>query len=598
MFKRKTASNDKGDKSPLKLSNGSQVAVIGGGPAGSFFSYFLLDMAERFGIYINVDIYDEKDFSQCGPKGCNHCGGIISESLVQILAAEGINIPPNVAQRGIDSYILHMNIGSVRIETPLKEKRIAALYRGSGPLGTKDFKWGSFDKFLQELAVNKGANHIKDRVKSISYDSEQPILKTRGGSSKNYELIVGAVGVNSTTLKLFKEMAFGYEPPQITKTYICEFSLGHELVKKYFGNSMHVFLLDLPRLEFAAIIPKDNFVTLVILGKNIDKKFVQSFMDTPEVKQCFPADWKLAEGCPCQCFPKINIKSALKPFADRVVLIGDCATTKLYKNGIGAAYSTAKAAATTAVFHGISSGDFEKHYRPVCRSIHNDNRLGNMIFAVSRHVQKRRFIKRGILRMAAKEQSKDGRKRRMSTVLWDMFTGSAPYLDVFLRTLKPLFLVRLLWEILVGFMPYNKIRKERIEDVETEALGRLYKDGETIINEGEEGDCMYVIQSGKVEILKSEKGKMVHISELCKGEFFGEMALFDREMRSSSVRANGDVRILTVDKKTLLRRIQEDPSMAFRFFEKMSNRIRKLSDQTSRIKASDRRDWDSRPDRI
>ena len=47
MFKRKTASNNKGNKSPLKLGNGSQVALIGGGPAGSFFSYFLLDMADK-----------------------------------------------------------------------------------------------------------------------------------------------------------------------------------------------------------------------------------------------------------------------------------------------------------------------------------------------------------------------------------------------------------------------------------------------------------------------------------------------------------------------------------------------------------------------
>lgn len=409
---------------------------------------------------------------------------------------------------------------------------------------------------------------------------------------------MGAVGIMAASLKLFQEMEFGYEPPQTTKTYICEFSLGHELVQEYFGNSMHVFLLDLPHLEFAAIIPKDNFVTLAILGEGIDKEFVQSFMNTPEVKQCFPPDWKLTEGFPCQCFPKINIKSALKPYADRVVLVGDCATTKLYKNGIGAAYSTAKAAATTAIFHGISSGDFEKHYRPACRSIHNDNRIGKIIFAVSRQVQKKRFIKRGILRMAAKEQFKDGRRRRMSTVLWDTFTGSAPYKEVFFRTLKPVFLIHFLWEILVGTMPFNKIRKDRIEDLETEVLGRLYMDGETIINEGEAGDCMYVIQSGKVEVLKLRDGKMVHLSELGKGDFFGEMALFDREMRSATVCASGDVRILTVDKKTLFKRIQEDPSMTFRILEKMSNRIRKLSDHTIRIKASDRRDWDSRPDRI
>ncbi|MCP4976514.1 MAG: hypothetical protein GY931_10165, partial [Maribacter sp.] len=111
------------NKHNLKLSNGDRVAVIGSGPAGSFFSFFLLELAERTGLDVRVDIYDNKDFSKCGPTGCNHCGGIISESLVQILAAEGINIPTNVAKKGIESYVLHMDVGSVKIETSVCEKR-------------------------------------------------------------------------------------------------------------------------------------------------------------------------------------------------------------------------------------------------------------------------------------------------------------------------------------------------------------------------------------------------------------------------------------------------------------------------------------------
>lgn len=40
-------------------------------------------------------------------------GGIVSESLVQLLATEGINIPTKVAQKGIESYVLHMDVGSI-----------------------------------------------------------------------------------------------------------------------------------------------------------------------------------------------------------------------------------------------------------------------------------------------------------------------------------------------------------------------------------------------------------------------------------------------------------------------------------------------------
>ncbi len=105
--------------SNLVLDNGSRIAVIGGGPAGSFFSFFALDMAVRKGLDIEVDIYEPRDFSRPGPAGCNMCGGIVSESLVQNLAVEGISLPPSVVQRGIDSYVLHLDDGSVHINMPL-----------------------------------------------------------------------------------------------------------------------------------------------------------------------------------------------------------------------------------------------------------------------------------------------------------------------------------------------------------------------------------------------------------------------------------------------------------------------------------------------
>src|SRR5512138_2196917 len=86
----------------MPLADGTRVAIIGGGPAGSFFAYFLLGFAERLGVAPQVDIYEYRDFDAAAPAGCNMCGGIISESLVQLLAAEGIELPAGVIQRGID----------------------------------------------------------------------------------------------------------------------------------------------------------------------------------------------------------------------------------------------------------------------------------------------------------------------------------------------------------------------------------------------------------------------------------------------------------------------------------------------------------------
>ena len=92
----------------LELKDGSSIAVIGGGPAGSFFTYFALDLANRMGLEIEIDIIEPKDFTCAGPKGCNNCGGIVSESLVQALSTEGIVLPPNVIRRGIESSLQHL----------------------------------------------------------------------------------------------------------------------------------------------------------------------------------------------------------------------------------------------------------------------------------------------------------------------------------------------------------------------------------------------------------------------------------------------------------------------------------------------------------
>lgn len=429
------------DSRDLQLQDGSRVAVIGGGPAGSFFSYFLLETAKRIDLDLQLDIYEPRDFSRSGPIGCNMCGGIISESLVQMLATEGIILPPTVVQRGIDSYMLHMDVGSVRINTPLREKRIAAVSRGPGPRDLKEVKWQSFDGHLQKLTAAEGANIINQRVREIVWEDGRPRLKAGKEFSEAYDLLVFAAGVNSSLVKLLENTELEYACPQTTKTHIQEYFVGEEIIAEALGSSMHVFLLDIPRLEFAAVIPKGDYVTVCLLGEDIDKELVDEFMNAPEVKACFPENWR-PEGRSCFCSPRINTVGAKHPYGDRFVFVGDCGVTRLYKDGIGAAYRTGKAAAMTAVLQGISAADFAEHYQSACRRIETDNLIGRLVFFVTRQIQRWRFSRRAVLRMATAEQTAEPSSRVMSMVLWDTFTGSAPYGEILLRTLGPQFLFR------------------------------------------------------------------------------------------------------------------------------------------------------------
>lgn len=85
----------------------------------------------------------------------------------------------------------------------------------------------------------------------------------------------------------------------------------------------------------------------------------------------------------------------------------------------------------------------------------------------------------------------------------------------------------------------------------TRGLGRAYSDGEVIVREGELGDCMYVVQAGRVEVVQSTKAGVQLLAVLDAGDCFGEMAVFEREHRSATVRACGPARVLKVDRKTL-----------------------------------------------
>ena len=597
--------------SPMKLEDGSRVAVMGGGPAGSFFSYFLLTMAERAGLKLHVDIYEPRDFDMAGPAGCNMCGGVIYESLVQSLAVEGINLPPTVVQRGIEFNMLHMDVGNALIQTPRHEKRIATTFRGIGPRGLMEFKRHGLDGYLLQSAIAKGAHHIRARVDEVKWLEDMDAfnqanrlvqVKGQGGTFQTYELLAVTSGVNTSTLKVFRDLDFGYQPPQTAKLLVREYFLGEEAVSKYVGPVFHAFLLDIPGLDYGAVIPKGAYITVCLLSSQggVDAATMQSFLNDPSVKRILPPEFS-PSNINCHCSPRINMMGSQQPFGDRIVFIGDSGVSRLYKDGIGAAYRSAKVAASTAVFEGISAADFKMQYMAFCRKMEFDNRIGKFLFKIIGLIQKTKFARRAVLHMVSEEQQgKVDAGRGMSMLMWDMLTGGVPYKEVLLRALHPAFWMRLLGNMFASLLTPNWILHEddfstlqlgpstqQITDVNSMdmgSLGKIYQHGETIVRQGELGDCMYVIQDGQVEVISNTGNREVQLAVLGKNEFFGEMAIFEHEFRSATVRTLGTARILTVDHKNFLRRIHEDPSLAFRLMEVMSNRVRKLSTEVTELK--------------
>jgi hypothetical protein len=431
------------------------------------------------------------------------------------------------------------------------------------------------------LAKAQGAQSISEKVTDLSWNNDKPQIHT-AGAAQEYDLVVGAFGVNSPVGELFEKLGFGYRRPGGRKTYNCELELGADFVSNTLGSAMHAFLLNLPDMDFGALVPKGNYATLCLIGKKIDSGFVNFFKEHQAVKNLIRKGDGAAPAS-CQCSPLASMGEARHPYGDRFVFIGDCGMSRLNKDGIGSAYRTAKAAAVTAVFSGVSAQDFRRRFWPMCKTIRLDNQFGRLLYTFVDLVKKADFLTRGVMRTTKIEQGKVSSKRYMCMILWDMFTGSAPYRAVFFRSLNPRFIVSFIWNILLSFgrnVEVSACSNEYIEEpsMERTDLGKTYNDGEIIVRQGEKGNCMYVIQSGKVEVLQSgDDNKEIHLTVLSKGDVFGEMAIFQEEIRSATVRALGKVRVIVVDKRIFLKRVHEDPSFAFTLMQKMSDRIKALN---------------------
>ncbi|RPI38509.1 MAG: hypothetical protein EHM54_00130 [Nitrospiraceae bacterium] len=415
-----------------ELQDGAKIAVLGGGPTGSFFSIFALKMAKMMGKEINVTIFEPKDFTKDGPGGCNRCGGIISELLLQTIAVEGINLPDRVVRKGINSYRLHTNHGSVFISTPALEKTIATVYRGGGPKGMAGGEKDSFDNFLLSQAVKEGATHMPLRIDRLEYKSK-PVIFSQKNEIMEADLVAGCFGVNSTTGKLFEEMGIGYRKPPTITAAIAELRMTEETIAERFGNSIHLFLIPDKGIKFAAMIPKGQFVTLCILGEEMSTSVVKDFLERPLVKAVLPASYSME----CSCLPKMNIGAPRKPFADRVVVCGDAGSTRLFKDGLGAAYLMGKAAAKAAVFQGVGEADFRQEYYPVYKSIIHDNLYGSILYGVIGQYRRWKYLTKAMIEVVRKEQGDPNNTEKiLSSILWDMFTGNERYKNVFLKSFK------------------------------------------------------------------------------------------------------------------------------------------------------------------
>lgn len=112
-------------------------------------------------------------------------------------------------------------------------------------------------------------------------------------------------------------------------------------------------------------------------------------------------------------------------------------------------------------------------------------------------------------------------------------------------------------------------------------FAKQYENGHVIICEYEPGDCFYLIQSGKVQLVKCVNGSRKNLDILRAGEFFGEMAILDNSPRSATCVATGHVKCLEFNKENFEVLVTGNPQIAMILLKLFCKRI---YDQKRRLK--------------
>jgi len=422
----------------LKLQKDSRVAIIGGGPAGVFFAHFILKYLAERDKEASITIFDGKDFLVPGPKGCNLCAGVLSDSLSQKLEQEGIVLPDSRIVSRMEGYVLHAHDEQIKISCFDNQlKPIATVFRGNGPRCSTFPDNISFDDYLLTWAQDRGARVISQPVWDIEFpkDRMKPIRLAYGGkeNTQDFEadLVVGAFGINSFLSKKVQNSGFGYRPPSTLMTYQAEVMLGEDDIRKNFGNDIHIYIPKSKIIRYASVIPKGDYISLTVIGKkDVDKDILFSLTDLGEVREKIPF-----EKPTCFCFPRIAISPARNPFTDRLVIVGDASFSRHYKNGIESAFVTAQLAAKTVTDAGIDSASFSANYfKYAKKQIISDNHYGRFLLKMNDMITSSPLLTRAQISLI-EDKKKEVTSKKLRCILWNMFTGNIPYRDIFKASL-------------------------------------------------------------------------------------------------------------------------------------------------------------------
>jgi flavin-dependent dehydrogenase len=327
------------------LADGATAVVIGGGPAGVATALALKQTAAAVGRGVRVVIVEGKQLVL----GLHHnlCAGVLSPPTAALLeSCLGLPFPRHLARASVSAYVLHGRRHAVEL-AGADEPSIA-------------LRRGQFDAYMLQAALDRGIEVELARATDLEFHADGVRIYTESGPLRA-SVVVGAFGLDAGTAAIFAR-AVGYRPPPSLTSVVTKYHPGDSGMA-LFGERIHAFLPGLPGVEFGAVVPKGNHLTITVAAASATARHMDAFLGLPAVRGVLPClqnagrldpgDLRYFKGH----FPR-GLAQGIA--GDRFVVVGDAAgLVRAFKGkGVTSAIQTGLRAASVIMHVGVSERAF------------------------------------------------------------------------------------------------------------------------------------------------------------------------------------------------------------------------------------------------
>lgn len=348
------------------LTEGACVVIIGGGPGGAACGIALKRLIAAMNRSLRVVLYEGKRFA--AESHYNQCVGVLSPPIDRILEEElGVAFPRHLIQRYITGYILH----GEREQILLKDEK-APSYA---------VRRVQFDAYLLDQARACGVEVIQSRVTDLEFHADRVVVYSES-VPQEADVVVAAFGLDYGSAHALSSVT-PYRQPRFLDSIVTKIHPPEGFMPA-FGGHIHAYLPPWPQVEFGAITPKGNHLTVNVAGARVDANWMDRFLAWEPVGSVLPpvdrrhptsaGDLRYFKG-------RFPVSIARGFFGDRYVVVGDAAgLVRAFKGkGVNSACLSGLWAAESMLTRGISRAAFAEGYARACAETVTDLPYGRAV---------------------------------------------------------------------------------------------------------------------------------------------------------------------------------------------------------------------------